>query len=191
MQLLSLSRLYRLRIAGALTAPLAALLMAGAPTASAHAGISCAAAHAEPGEASAKQRITATVCLVNRERRARGVRVLRVDPRLTRAALRHSRDMRRRGFFGHVNPDGRTLADRARQTGYSADVAENLSRGTATPAEVVRAWMRSPSHRRNLLARRHRGIGAAVSGRYWTHAFGTRTPPASGITGLERRYRTH
>jgi uncharacterized protein YkwD len=44
-------------------------------------------------------------------------------------------------------------------------VGENLAWGTgtyATPRAVVKAWMRSPAHRRNIMERRFRVIGIGV-----------------------------
>ncbi|MBD5785289.1 CAP domain-containing protein [Cellulosimicrobium terreum] len=43
----------------------------------------------------------------------------------------------------------------------SATAAENLSRGAATPAEVVDAWLGSPAHRANLLDPALTSVGVA------------------------------
>jgi uncharacterized protein YkwD len=54
--------------------------------------------------------------------------------------------------------------------------AENVAYGQSTPSEVVRTWMNSPGHRKNILAsnRNTIGVGLAYSanGRpYWTQVF--------------------
>lgn len=113
----------------------------------------------------------ATRCLLNRERRKRGRPALRANRQLTIAAQEYSALMVRERFFGHVGPDGSTLTTRIRQsTRYLARTSsyrlgENLawgSGGRSTPRQIVRAWMRSPGHRRNVLDRRFREIGVGV-----------------------------
>ena len=45
-------------------------------------------------------------------------------------------------------------------------VGENIAwgiAGAARPSWVVRAWMRSPGHRHNLLSRRFRDVGLGVA----------------------------
>jgi uncharacterized protein YkwD len=110
------------------------------------------------------------VDLVNAERRRRGLRALRVDRRLDAAATEHARDMVRRGFFAHVAPGGTSPTSRIRTAGYvlrggSWRTAENLAWGRgrlASPARIVRGWMRSPGHRHNILNGRLRETGVGV-----------------------------
>lgn len=112
----------------------------------------------------------AIVCMVNRVRRRAGLRPLRVNRCLDRLADRHARDMVARRYFAHSSAGGRSLAQRARTFGYRARgrgwlVGENLAWGTGRASRarwVVRAWMRSPSHRRNILTRAFRDVGVAA-----------------------------
>ncbi|HEX8065800.1 MAG TPA: CAP domain-containing protein [Thermoleophilaceae bacterium] len=112
----------------------------------------------------------ATLCLLNAERRARGRRPLRRDPRLRVAALRQSRDMVSRHFLEHVNPDGvghheRILAAGYRPAALGGSTGENLATGRSdagTPAVVVDGWMHSPGHRRNVLRREFVEIGIGI-----------------------------
>jgi uncharacterized protein YkwD len=134
--------------------------------------VACAAADAVPARANAAQLARAAFCLVNRERRRRGLRALRSERRLKLAAGRHARDMVARSYFAHRSPGGRDVVDRLRSAGYlrgqGAFVGETLAWGRGahgTPLAIVAAWMRSPPHRAVLLSRRYRQIGlAAVSG---------------------------
>ncbi|HLM26577.1 MAG TPA: CAP domain-containing protein [Thermoleophilaceae bacterium] len=130
----------------------------------------CANASASPSSVSRKTAVRATACLLNRERGARGLRKLRLNGRLSRAAVRHARDMVRRHYFSHVSPSGGTLGRRIRRTGYlrrarSWWVGENIAWGSgvlATPGAIVRAWMNSPGHRANVLDRHFREMGLGV-----------------------------
>ncbi|MFC4950443.1 CAP domain-containing protein [Pseudonocardia sp. GCM10023141] len=119
------------------------------------------------------------VAATNAERAQHGLRPLTVDDRLTVAAQRHSEDMVRRSFFDHTSPDGGQPADRTSAAGYRyRKVAENIAAGQRTAAEVVRGWMESPGHRRNILDGEltQIGVGHALGGSYgvyWTQVFGT------------------
>jgi uncharacterized protein YkwD len=112
----------------------------------------------------------ATLCLLNAERRAKGLRPLRRDPLLRVAALRQSRDMVRRRFFEHVNPDGLDHHDRILRAGYRVGTGafatgENLATGqreASTPAVIVDGWMHSPGHRANILRGAFEEIGIGI-----------------------------
>jgi uncharacterized protein YkwD len=114
----------------------------------------------------------ALLCEIARARDRQGVRRFRLRAELDLAALRHAADMRERRYFAHVSPGGGQLGDRARRAGYSRRgcswrVGEVLAWGTgsrSTAAASVRAWLRSPSHRRILLSRRYADVGAGMVG---------------------------
>jgi uncharacterized protein YkwD len=159
-----------------LSKPLAALaaalvlLLVAAPSASA-AG-ACSAAHAKPSKASKRALVRATLCVLNAHRARTGdLRPLRLSPRLSRAARRHSRAMARRNFFSHDSLSGASFLDRIRRTGYLRDarswsVGENIAYGggpRSTPASISRAWMNSPGHRANILSRSFRAIGIGIA----------------------------
>jgi uncharacterized protein YkwD len=111
------------------------------------------------------------LCLVNAERRARGLRALRPNARLRRAASGHSRSMVRRAFFSHVAPGGVAPVDRVRRVRWiprrgSWSTGENIGfgRGRAgTPLAMHRTWMRSTAHRANILGRRFREVGFGLA----------------------------
>ena len=164
------------------TRPLAAVvavvgLLTSAGGASAAEPGSCPHSDALPTTANREQIETATACLVNAERIARGLQPLLPDPRLQQAARAHTTDMRAHGHFSHTGSDGSTAGDRMRAAGYSAGGAENLLKGTVTPAEAVTLWLNSPSHAAKILEPAYRGIGTAQGGEYWTQSFGKAEPP--------------
>ena len=82
-------------------------------------------------------------------------------------------------FFGHRDPDtGRSPGQRAIAGKYRFfAVGENLAAGLETPAEVMRVWMESPSHRRIILdpTWEEAGVGVRAGGAhgvYWVLEFG-------------------
>jgi len=139
--------------------------------------IAVAAASMAPGAAPSIRLARASVCLINNRRTRRGLPRLRINNRLTKAAMWHTHDMVRRSYFGHLSRRGRDVVDRLRGARYlggrfSWAVAENLAWGSGnlgTPRQIVRAWMRSPGHRRNILDRRYREIGIGVIARGPVH----------------------
>jgi len=128
----------------------------------------CPASGAIPEPATLPRAEAATLCALNRERAGHGLAPFAGDARLRAAARRHSRDMARRHFFEHRNPDGASPADRVRAAGFpaSASTAENIAWGSeaaATPVEIVEGWMDSPGHRANILHPRLTAIGVGIA----------------------------
>ena len=62
---------------------------------------------------------SATLCLINRQRRADGLASLVGNARLGRAATLHAWDMIQRGYFAQASPDGIGFAERLRRAGYT------------------------------------------------------------------------
>lgn len=129
-----------------------------------------AAISALPRQVPIRRMARATVCLINRRRASRGLRRLRLNRRLSKAAVWHTHDMVHRHYFAHISRNGNDIVARLRKSRYLGGrfawmVGENLawgsgSRGTAR--EIVRGWMHSPAHRRNMLNPRFREIGIGV-----------------------------
>ena len=113
---------------------------------------------------------SATLCLINRQRRAHGLAPLVGNARLGRAATSHAADMIHRGYFAHVSPDGTGFFQRVRRAGYARGCSswaagETLAWGSGTessPWSRVAAWMHSPPHRAILLGATYREAGIAV-----------------------------
>jgi uncharacterized protein YkwD len=109
----------------------------------------------------------AMLCEIARVRERSDERPLRAHEQLDLAAARHAADMFERRYFSHVSPGGGDLGDRARRAGFvrpgcSWGVGEILAWGTgarSSAREIVRAWLRSPPHRRILLSDRYGRLG--------------------------------
>jgi uncharacterized protein YkwD len=121
--------------------------------------------------------------LVNQERAHAGLAPLAANPVLAQAAESYAADMAAEDFFSHTGADGSDHIRRTEAAGYVdwSFLGENLAAGQPTPERVVAAWMKSPTHRANVLAPDAREIGighAAVSGRayddYWAMETGAR-----------------
>ena len=107
---------------------------------------------------------------LNHARADYGLRPLRPDVRLATAAEQHSVDMVETGYFGHESSDGSVfwkrikLLYRPRTSPGTWAVGENLLWQTqsVTARAAVRAWLRSPGHRANLLDASFRDVGIAA-----------------------------
>ncbi len=125
------------------------------------------------------------VRLVNEERKRARLPALTVDTNLTRAARYHANDMVTEDYFSHPSQDregGRLVSacgtfERIGRFAPNGS-AENIAAGQRTPADVMRSWMNSPGHKRNILSnRRTIGVGVARGekgyGIYWVQNFGS------------------
>ncbi|WP_189956192.1 CAP domain-containing protein [Streptomyces alanosinicus] len=134
-------------------------------------------ANAAPKATSAANAAEAEVLrLVNQERSKVGCSPLSANPALTKLAESFSDDMAARGFFDHTDPDGKTPWDRAATAGITNLGGENIARGQADPAAVMKAWMNSPGHKANILNCDFKTLGVGVhigpGGPWWTQDFG-------------------
>lgn len=118
---------------------------------------------------------------VNTERKKAGVPPLRANSLLDKAAQRHAEDMLARGYFAHESPAQKTVRERAREAGYDwRTIGENIAEGQFTVDEVMKTWMNSPGHRRNILDPDFQELGVGLAlGRsgsgyrvLWAQAFG-------------------
>ncbi|MEB3223790.1 MAG: CAP domain-containing protein [Candidatus Sericytochromatia bacterium] len=144
----------------------------------------------EPGEPALEALV---VRYTNEARATEGLPPLAPRPALHVAARQHSREMLALDYFAHEAPVAahRTPSQRVRLAGYWAGAAENIYdfRDKATPEETARAlvdgWMKSPGHRRNILAENlHLGVGVHHRGNRLmaTQVFGKQALDVSRLT---------
>ena len=97
---------------------------------------------------------------------------------LAMAAYLHSKDMVRKDFFSHTGSDGSSAGQRISRQGYSwRAYGENIAVGNQTVSSVIRGWLGSERHCRNLMNPAFTEIGAGYAigpfggnpaARYWT-----------------------
>ena len=112
--------------------------------------------------------------LVNRERAAHGLSVLRLDDTLSRYAAVKSQDMHDNGYFSHTSPTYGSPFDMMKSFGITYNYAgENIAMGYSSPEAVMTAWMNSAGHRANILSANFTtlGVGYVADGGYWTQWF--------------------
>ncbi|MCA1066313.1 SafA/ExsA family spore coat assembly protein [Rossellomorea sp. AcN35-11] len=115
--------------------------------------------------------------LTNQEREKNGLSPLQLDWQLSRVARYKSRNMRDVGYFSHRSPTYGSPFDMMKSFNIQyRQAAENIAAGQTSPEQVVREWMESPGHRKNILngSYTHIGVGYAKGGSYgtyWTQMF--------------------
>ena len=97
----------------------------------------------------------AVVRAINRARAAHGLRAMRANRRLARAADVHSRSMLRSDYFSHG-----AFSQRVRRYVHYRSLGETIAMTSRCSARrVVRMWLNSPSHRAVLLSGKFRRVG--------------------------------
>lgn len=100
--------------------------------------------------------------LVNEERAKEGLKPLAADPELSVVARKHSQDMFARGYFAHVNPDGKDPFDRMKDGNVVFKTAgENLA--LAQTLQIAHTnLMNSPGHRANIMNPEFGRLGVGI-----------------------------
>lgn len=109
----------------------------------------------------------------NKIRRQKGLRAVSWANGLAKAADVHADDMAKRNYLAHDTKGGPSWHKLIRRY-YKNPAGQNIARGYSSPDAVVRAWMNSPLHRKNILNPRFRtiGVGFNSGGDYWCQNFG-------------------
>ena len=162
----------------AVTVPVASAQAAGPATTTAHTTTAAARAAGASGEVATMRR------LINQVRRRDGLRALRSDRRLRRAAALKVGRIASCGQFTHT-PCGAPFTATFRAAGWRrGTMGENIAFGSSvlgSPQAILQSWLQSPGHRANLLSRKFRVQGLAVrtvalpgigAVRVWANTFG-------------------
>jgi len=113
----------------------------------------------------------------NRLRADAKLPALAISPKLREAARVHAEDMASHGKMTHKGSDGSSAIDRITAQGYSYRRAgENIAAGHFTIDGLMKGWMDSPPHKRNILGSFSQiGVAYATAEngkRYWCVTFG-------------------
>lgn len=92
----------------------------------------------------------------------------------------HARDMHRRNYFAHTSLSGKTIKNRIEDAGYvltgmrTYAIGENIAVGQRSIDEVMRGWIKSEGHCKNIMSKNFKEIGVAEVSNYWVQDFGMR-----------------
>lgn len=116
--------------------------------------------------------------LINQQRAQYGLSALSYNGALDNAAEKHNEQMAIVGKMAHDGIGDGDPGERIRAEGWRNAWGENVATGQTSPEQVVREWMNSPDHRRNILDPNFRYMGVSyttgANGRtYWAQEFGS------------------
>lgn len=101
--------------------------------------------------------------LTNKSRAKAGLPALVENGKLSAAARDKANDMVKQDYFAHTSPAGTTPWDWLKKEDYKYKYAgENLAINYASAESQHEAWMKSRSHRDNILNANYQEIGVAV-----------------------------
>lgn len=110
--------------------------------------------------------------LVNKERKKKGEASLKMDEDLMKAAMLRAAECS--VAFSHTRPSGKSCF-----TVCKKSYGENIAYGyymLETPKEVMKSWMDSSGHRKNILRSNYQSIGVGCFRKngsyYWVQCFG-------------------
>jgi uncharacterized protein YkwD len=103
--------------------------------------------------------------LTNEQRQENGLKPLKYNDKLAEAAKEKAADMFTKNYWAHFAPDGSTTPwSFILKSGYKYEYAgENLAKNFMFSDGVVQAWMKSPSHRENMLRPEYTDVGFAIA----------------------------
>ena len=126
----------------------------------------------EPGSEDIHDYVFEVVDLVNEERAAEGLAPLDLHREATDCAQLRAEEAKK--SFSHTRPNGTTCFTALKEADIAyAYAGENLAGKIKTPEKVVKAWMDSPGHRKNIMNPNYTqiGVGYVSSGNYWCQFF--------------------
>lgn len=109
--------------------------------------------------------------MTNNYRQENGLNPLKINYRLTQAALNKARDLLADQYFAHTSPEGKKFSDWVKEVNYKYFyVGENLAIDFNNENDLFQAWLDSPTHRENIIKPQFQEIGiAAVKGKFKEH----------------------
>jgi uncharacterized protein YkwD len=116
--------------------------------------------------------------LHNKERKEEGQKPLKLNADLNQAAQAYAEYLAKHDKFSHTAKG--TMSSRVKDAGYKPHaVGENIAVGASSPSAVVKGWMQSEGHKRNILSKKYSEVGFGFAkdkkGRIlWVADFGDR-----------------
>lgn len=102
--------------------------------------------------------------LVNEYRQQNGLNPVELDSRLVTAAQIKAQDMATRNYFAHTNPDGQKVYKLIGENCYYYLTAgENLAVDFEKSENIVKAWIKSPSHNSVMLDPKFEDTGIGIA----------------------------
>ena len=100
------------------------------------------------------------------------------NSKLELAAQKHSKDMFDHKYFDHINKQRIGPKDRITKEDYIwSTCGENIAMGQTSVEEVMKTWILSEGHCKNLMNKSFKEVGSGRTGNIWVQNFGTPRQP--------------
>ncbi|MGV2621076.1 CAP domain-containing protein [Halobacillus sp. ACCC02827] len=112
--------------------------------------------------------------LTNEAREKQGLQPLKNSNEVEEVAQDKSEDMAENNYFSHTSPKYGSPFEMLKEYGVDyRKASENIAAGQSTPDEVVKGWLNSPGHRKNIMDKNmtHVGVGFSEDGNQWVQMF--------------------
>ncbi len=119
----------------------------------------------KPGVLGYTSQITAQTIFekTNLERKTNGLEPLHYNSKLSISASKKAEDMFNSNYWAHTSPQGKTPWEFFKSVDYKYSVAgENLAKDFSDNDSVISAWMKSPTHKANIIHTKYKEIGIGV-----------------------------
>lgn len=111
----------------------------------------------------ANEEVNQIINLVNAEREKNGLEILVENETLNEAAKLKAQDMIGHNYFAHTSPSGVDPWYWFEEVDYQYKYAgENLAMDFTSVAAVHKAWMKSPTHKENIISPKFKEVGVAI-----------------------------
>ena len=108
--------------------------------------------------------VAGVVAAVNGLRQQQGLRPVEAHPYLSGLAQRKAQDLAAHGLFSHADSKGRQIWEEIDVKIYRyRAMGETLGLNYAGPAELVRGWRESPSHRDIMMGPAFGDVGIGIA----------------------------
>ena len=117
--------------------------------------------------------ITSTMLqLINDERESAGLKPLKISSPINYTAQKKAEDMYKEKVLDHYSENLGWFYDQFKAAGIKYDGGgENIARGYQTVEGVMRGWMNSPGHKKNILSSDWTHVGIGFCNGYWVQQF--------------------
>jgi len=101
--------------------------------------------------------------LINQERIDDGLRPLTYSSKISIFAWKYATRMIDENFYGHIDPQGRGLAERLEEAEITYSIAGEIIAENKSAEDAVSAWMESEGHKEQILTSDYTSMGIGIA----------------------------
>jgi len=99
---------------------------------------------------------------INEVRKEKGLNELKYDETLSGLSWAYGDDMVKRGYFGHINPEGEDIGARLERARMAYSIAGEILAENKSAEGAIKAWIASPSHYETIMHDGYEKMGIGI-----------------------------